>query len=153
MQSPCILENKISQFLSIIHNNHGHFGANVYLNYLIKRAYQPIWDKNVNIQSRLYYSCQAKMKKSIRAQIRGIQVFAPMKILGIEKVGLITSAYSINGVVYVLLVVDYFKRFIWAKDYIKHTADECIDIYENYIFLIFGHTKAIYLDNSFYFVK
>lgn len=54
---------------------------------------------------------------------------------------------------YILLVLDYFTRFVWAKNYLKHTANKVIDIYKNHISLIFGHSKAMYSDNSLHFVN
>ena len=151
--SPCILEDKIIRFLSAAHEDHGHFGADLCLNYLIGRAYWPTRVKDVYAWCRSCHSCQAKMKKPIKARIRSIQVFGPMKMLGMDWVGPITPACSITGVMYVLLVVDYFTRFVWAKGYLKHTADEVIDIYENHISPIFGHSEAVYSDNGSYFVN
>lgn len=150
---PCILEDKVSRFVSVAHENHNHFAADLCLNYLIGRAYWPTRIKDVYAWCRLCHSCQAKMKKPIRAQIRSIQVFAPMKMLGMDWVGPITPACSVTGVVNVLLVVDYFTRFIWAEGYLKHTADEVIDIYENHISPIFGHSEAVYSDNGSHFVN
>lgn len=76
-----------------------------------------------------------------------------MKMLGKDWVDSINPACLITGIVYVLLVVSYFTRCIWAKGYLKHMADKVIDIYKNYISPIFGHSKAIYLDNGFHFVN
>ena len=51
------------------------------------------------------------------------------------------------------MVVDYFHRFVWAKGYLKHSADEVINIYENHISPIFGHSKAVYCNNGSHFVN
>ena len=93
------------------------------------------------------------MKKPIKTQIRYIQVFEPMKILRMDRVSPITPACSVTRVVYVLLVVDYFTRFIWAKSYLRHTSDEVIDIYKNNITPISGHSKVVYSDNGSHFVN
>lgn len=74
-------------------------------------------------------------------------------MLRIDWAILITLTYSITRVMYVLLVVDYFTRFVWAKSYSKYIADEVIDIYKNHICLIFRHKKAMYSDNSSHFVN
>ena len=39
IENPCILEDKITRFLSVAHKNHRHFRVDLYLNYLIRRAY------------------------------------------------------------------------------------------------------------------
>lgn len=64
-----------------------------------------------------------------------------------------TLAYSITRVMYILLVVDYFIRFVQAKGYLKYIADEVFDIYKNHIFPIFGHSKTIYSDNGSHFIN
>lgn len=131
--SPCILEGEVTRFFSAAHENHGHFKADLCLNYLIGRAYWPTRVKDVYAWYRSCHSCQAKMKKPIKAQIRSIQVSELMKMLVMDLVGPISPAYSITMVMYVLLVVGYFTRFVWAKSYLKRTADEVVDIYENRI--------------------
>lgn len=63
-------------------------------------------------------------------------------MLGMDWVGPITPAGSVTGVVYILLMVDYSTRSIWAKNKLKHTADEAIDVYKNHVSSIFGHSKC-----------
>lgn len=82
--SLCILEDKVSRFLSAAHEDHGHFGADLCFNYLIERAYWPTHVKNIYAWCQLYHSCQAKIKKPIKAQIRSIQIFALMKMLRMD---------------------------------------------------------------------
>lgn len=74
-------------------------------------------------------------------------------MLRMDLVSLITLACSITGVIYILLVVDYFIRFVWAKSILNYTANEVIDIYKNHIFPIFGYSKEIYSNNGSYFVN
>lgn len=74
-------------------------------------------------------------------------------MLGINWISFIIPNWSIFEVVYVLLIVNYFLKFIRAKDYLKHMVNKVVDIYKNHISLIFGHNKAIYLDNGFHFVN
>lgn len=76
-----------------------------------------------------------------------------MKILGLDWIGCIILTCSITRVIYDLLVVDYFIRFVWAKNYLKHIAYEVFNIYEKYIFLIFRYNKVIYFNNSSYFIN
>lgn len=76
-----------------------------------------------------------------------------MKILGMDQVDLIIPICLITGVVYILLVINYFIRFIWAKSYLKYMTGRVIDIYKNHILPIFDHSKAVQLDNGFYFIN
>lgn len=64
----------------------------------------------------------------------------------VERVEAVMKAWLVDDEVYdVLLGMD------WG--YLKHTADEVIDIYENYVSLIFGHSEAMYSDNGSHFVN
>lgn len=93
------------------------------------------------------------MKKLIKAQIRFIQIFVFIKMSRIDWINSITSAYLITKIIYILLVVDYFTRFIKAKIKLKYTIYKIINIFENYIFSKFGYNKAVYCNNGIYFIN
>ena len=76
-----------------------------------------------------------------------------MAIVDLDWVGPIMPTCTITGVVYILLMIDYFSRFLWAKGYTKHTAQEVVDLHENHVFLIFGHPRAVYTDNGSHLVN
>lgn len=60
---------------------------------------------------------------------------------------------SITGVIYILLMVYYFTRLNWAKNYLRNTTTEIIDIHKNHISSIFRYSKVVYSNNNFYFVN
>ena len=68
-------------------------------------------------------------------------------------IGPITPTYSITGARYMLLMVDYFTRFIWAKAYRDYTKVKVIYIYYDYLTLIFGWPEGCYSDNSSHFAN
>ena len=74
-------------------------------------------------------------------------------MLGMDWVGPITPRYSLTGAAYILLVINYFSRFAWAKAYVHHTLVEVVDIWENHISPIFGWPTGIYSDNGSHFVN
>ena len=82
--SPCILEDKVTRFLIAAHKNHSHIGVDLCFNYLIGRAYWPTRVRDAYTWCQSHNSCQAKMEKQIKAKIRSIQVFEPMKMLGMD---------------------------------------------------------------------
>ena len=82
-----------------------------------------------------------------------IQIFEPIAIVGLNWVGPITPACTITGAVYILLMVDYSSRFLWAKAYMKHTMQEVVDLHKNHVSPIFGHPWTVYTDNGSYFVN
>ena len=42
---------------------------------------------------------------------------------------------------------------MWVKAYILYKKIKIYNIFENYLFLIFGYSKNIYSDNNLYFVN
>ena len=74
-------------------------------------------------------------------------------MVGMDWLGPICPACAITGHQYILILVDYFSRFTWAKLYLNHTADDVIDMYENILSPIFGQPEAGYSDNGSHFVN
>lgn len=97
------------------------------------------------------HACQLTAKKLIKSGIQPIQLFKPMAMIGIDWLGPISQPCSINGHHYILILIDYFSRFIWAKSYATHTADDFLDMYENHLTHVFGHPAAAYSDNGSHF--
>lgn len=76
-----------------------------------------------------------------------------MKMIGMDWLGPITPACSLTCHSYILLFVNYFSHFVWAKSYEQHTAMEVIDMYKNHLSPIFGHPQRVYSDNRSHFVN
>lgn len=122
MGSLYIFKNKIIRFLSILYNNHRYFKVDLYLNYLIKRAYWPTQVKDIYAWCRSCDSYQARIKKQIRVIIR---------------------LYMIIGDMYMFILVNYFKIFVKTKVYLKNTINEIIYIYNNLVFSILEYSKVV----------
>ena len=140
--SLCILDSKIEQFLTASHENHGHFAAELSLDFLIGRAYWPTCVSDLKRWCGSYHACQLKSKRPIKSGVQPIQVFEPMAMIGMDWLGPISPACSITGHQYILILIDYFSRFMWAKSYETHTADDVLDMFENHLTSIFGHPAA-----------
>lgn len=74
-------------------------------------------------------------------------------MIGMDWLGPISPACAITGHQYILILVDYFSRFTWAKSYLTHTAEDVIDMYDNHLSPIFGQPGAAYSDNGSHFVN
>lgn len=152
-QSICLVEEEIPRFLSAAHEDHGHYAAQLCLSFLVGRAYCPTRVKDVYAWCGSCHACQLKAHKPIKTRMQTIQTFEPMAMVGLDWVGPITPACTVTGAVYILLMVDYFSRFLWAKAYTKHTAQEVVDLHENHVSPILGHPRAVYTDNGSHFVN
>jgi len=151
--SLCIIESEVPRFLKAAHEDHGHYAAALTLDFLIGRAYWPNRVKDVYNWCQSCHACQMKAHRPIKADVQPIQVFEPMAMVGMDWLGPVTPADLGTGAAYVLLVVDYFSRFIWAKAYQFHTATEVVDMFQNHIAPIFGMPATVYSDNGSHFVN
>ena len=121
-QSICLVEEEISRFFGAAHEDHRHYAAQLCFSFLVSRAYWPTRVKNVYAWYKSCYACQLKAYKSIKTKMEIIQTFEPMAMVGLEWVGPITSACTVTRAVYIVLMIDYFSRFLWTKAYMKHIA-------------------------------
>ena len=151
--SICITEEEIPRFLNAAHEDHGHYATALTLDFLIGRAYWPSRVKDVHDWCRSCHSCQLRMRKPIKSVPLTIQGFQPMTMLGADWLGPIKPKCTATGALYVLLVVDYFSRFIWAQAFKDHTALEVIYMLRDVIAPIFGWPKGFYSDNGSHFVN
>ena len=72
-------------------------------------------------------------------------------MIGIDFLGPIKPACSATGHKYILLVIDYYTRFVWLMSYKFCTQAEVADLLCNHIVPVFGWAKAIYSDNGSHF--
>ena len=79
--------------------------------------------------------------------------FEPISIGGMDQISPILPPYSITGVRYILLYLDYFTRFIQVKAYLRYRAIKVIDLFNNYLILIFSQPQGVYSNNRYYFIN
>lgn len=151
--SICLVGDEIERFFNSAHKDHGHIASELCLSFLVGRGYWPTRVKDVKQWCSSCHACQMKAKKPIRFPPQTIQVFEPRKKIGMDWLGPISPACSVTGCAYILILVDYFSRFMWAKAYLKHSSGEVIDMFENHVSPVFGHPMAAYSDNGSHFVN
>ena len=151
--SICIVEDQIPQFLKAAHEDYGHYAAALTLDYLIGRAYWPTRTKDVHEWYASCHSCQSRLKKPITSAPLTVQSFGPMKMLRADWLGPISPICTATGAAYVLLVVDFFSRFVWARAYQQHTSYKTIDLIREHITPVFRWPEGLYTDNGSHFVN
>ena len=151
--SICMIEEEVSSILQAAHEDHGHYASALTLDFLIGRAYWPTRVHDVFRWCQSCPSCQLRSKKPIKADKQAILKFAPMDMLGMDWLGPISPACTATGCKYILIVVDYFTRFVWAKAYVEHEGKETVHMYEHHICPIFGFPRSVYSDNGSHFVN
>ena len=150
-RSICLVESEVDRFLRTVHENHGHFSQSLTLDYLIGRVYWTTRVKDVEAWVRSCPACQSRLKKPIQAEPFVIQRFEPMSMIGMDFLGPISPRCPVTFAIYVLLVVDYFTRFVWAKAYQTGTKEDVADMLQNHITPVFGWPQGVYSDNGSHF--
>ena len=96
-------------------------------------------------------ACQRFGPLKPTAGLKPILNLQPMDMLGMDFLGPITPAGT-GGSRYVLIIVDYYSRFLFAAATISADGVTVVRSLQN-IAKFFGWLLAIYCDNASYFVK
>lgn len=147
----CIKEEKVGQILHRYHDLHGHFARDMTLKMLRGKYY---WPTRVQDVVKYVRSCDACQRfgplKRTKRPLRTILNLQPMDMLGMDFVGPIRP--ESQGKKYILIVVDYFSRYMLASA--EEKADgPTVQIFLTKVAHLLGWPKAIYCDNASYFVK
>ena len=152
-QSICVKRKDVPRILRRYHDSHGHFAKDMILRMLRGRYYWPTRIRDVALYCKSCDACQrfGPLCPS-RRSLKTIPNVQPMDMLGIDFVGPI-SPHAINtGSRYILIVVDYFSRYLFAEATSK-TDGETVTKVVRQIAQKMGWPLAIYSDNASYFVK
>ena len=147
----CVLEGEVEKTLHILHEGHGHFATKVSMGRAHGKYYWPSRAKDIAHWVASCEACQRVTKIQKAGQLRSVIQFGPMDMIGMDFVGPITPACEATGNSYILIVVDYFSRFLWAVGLKK--ADETSTVkalFENIIPII-GWPLSVYTDNGTHF--
>lgn len=147
----CVLEADVKRVLTDLHEGHGHFANNITLARAHGKVY---WPSRANDIGRWIASCEAcqrvtKMQKA--GQIRPILQFQPMDMIGMDYEGPINPPCKATGYVYILIVVDYFSRFLWAIGVHKADQASTIKALLSHVIPIVGWPLTVYTDNGGHF--
>lgn len=151
-QAICVVRGEVVRVLYRFHDLHGHFAAGVMGRNLLGRYYWPGRMKDIASWCNRCTSCQMMGPIRIRTSPKLVMALQPMDLLGMDFLGPITP-HSRNGSVYILLVVDYFSRYLFAHATQRNSGDAVVQFLEQYVTRIFGWPLAMYVDNGSHFVK
>lgn len=149
----CVLRDGVERILERYHDSHGHFAGDMTLRLLRGKYYWPTRVKDTIAYTRSCDACQrfGPMKKTASdRELKPILNLQPMDMWGMDFVGPINP--SSDGNRYILIVVDYFTRFLMAVPVERADGNTVRSVLNN-IASVMGWPKAIYCDNASYFVK
>ena len=76
-----------------------------------------------------------------------------MSMMRLDFLSSISLSCSITEARYILLVIDYFSRFVFAKSYVHCTITSVADLLANHIVSIMRYSRSIYSNNESHFTS
>ena len=147
--SRCAVEEEVDGILESHHDEHGHFAGRMLALYLLGKAYWPTRSRDTNSYARSCFECQQMGPLKPSAGIRPIVQLKPMDMVGMDFIGPIAPA-STTGNQYIIVLVDYFTRHLFADAAPRATGVVARKLIERVARLV-GWPLAVYTDNGTHF--
>jgi hypothetical protein len=139
----CVTEDEVSQVLLEAHDNGGHFAQQITLRRLTG-YYWPGMAKDAREYILGCLTC-ARFGTARRSQTAArVEVSEPMELLGIDFCGPFPRLDGVSEY-YILVVVDYFSRYVWAEATVTDDSESVISFLTR-IFAVYGTPAGIYAD-------
>ena len=78
-------------------------------------------------------------------------IFESMTMIDLDFLNSIKSSCLTTKAKYILLKINYFNRFVWAKSYEHCIMMSTMNLLNNFIASIFGWPRSAYIDNDTHF--
>lgn len=144
------------EVLKVYHNDEcsGHFGVSKTLNRILELYYWPRMRKDVMNYVRKCAICQANKTSTLgtpglMGQYRDIKF--PFQMISCDLLG--PYVRSKNGNRFVLVVIDWFTKFILVHPMANATAKGIRNFIENQVFLVYGVPQILCCDNGPQFIS
>lgn len=72
-------------------------------------------------------------------------------MVGMDWIGPISSPCEVTGWRYILIVIDYFSCFVWAKGHKRANQEAVHDFWINFLIFVFGICLCIFDNNGLHF--
>ena len=149
--SGCVGEEVVAEVLRYAHDAHGHFAQGITSSRLFGHFYWPTRNHDVARWIATCESCQRVSPIRKSGEIRPILQLQPMDMWGMDYIGPITPSCAITGAKYILIIVDYFSRFLFARPLLEAMMSSTMDVILNHVTPITGWPRSVYSDNGSHF--
>ena len=147
----CVVEDEVGEVLRSMHDMHGHFAQGITAGRIFGRFYWPTRNADVARWTATCDSCQRVSPIRKSGDIRPILQLQPNDMWGIDYIGPITPSCETTGSRYILIIVDYFSRFLFARPVPEATMQSTMDVILNHVTPVLGWPRSIYSDNGSHF--
>ena len=149
--SRCILEDEVKRVLRELHEEHGHFAAGVTKGRAHGRVYWPTRTRDIDRWVASCDACQRVSKIQRIGEIKPIIQFRPMDMIGMDFVGPINPPCEATGNTYILVVIDYFSRFLFAVGLSRADQRSTMSALLEKVIPVVGWPMTVYTDNGPHF--
>jgi hypothetical protein len=147
-QSWCIFPDRVNDVLTHAHDCHGHFADAITLKQLVGKFYWPTRAKDTPVFCRSCQNCQYFGPKKPSQLQKPILHLQPLDMIGIDYLGPFNPVCAGTNSKYVVLVVDYFSRFAWARAVEHNDGETAAQFLLEEVVKVFGWPSAVYSDNG-----
>ena len=148
----CSLLSEILSIFKWAHDDHGHFANHLTLYKIRGQWYWSTRVMDVEQYCQTRKTCQFDRPRPISTNLRPILSFAPWAIVGMDWIGPIWPPCEVTSWCYILVVVDYFSRFVWARGYESANQEVVYDFWLNFLVPVFGFPLYFH-DNGSHFTE
>lgn len=150
--SRCIHPGEIQRAMVILHNVHGHFSSDITLQRSIGRFWWPTRRKDIVAFCRSCFQCQSLGPLKPTQGLLPVLHLQPLDCIGLDYIGPF-SPISKSGARYILIAVDYFSGFLWARALPAATSANTVEFFHRAIVDVFGFPRMVYTDNGSHFKR
>ena len=151
--SHCVKNRDIERTLATIHDTHGHFSTGITAGRAYGRYYWPTRMRDIGSWVASCPVCQRVGPLRQSSQLKTIVQFCPFDMIGMDYVGPISPPCKATGNRFILIMVDYFSRFLFARGFTEYPSQATtMSMLLDTIAPIFGWPKTIFCDNGSHFV-
>lgn len=132
----------------------GHFGIFKTLSRVAETYYWPKMKADISRYVKKCHVClSSKASNRARAGLMGAEkkISFPFQLISVDLMG--PFPRSKNGNTFLLVVADWFTKFVLLQPLRKATAKSVVNFLENQVFLVYGVPQIIMCDNGVQFQK
>ena len=144
----CVLEEEVERVLQYLQDGHGHFAAEITAGRAHRKYFWPTRQRDIGRWVASCEPCQRMARIQGCSEIRGLMQFSPMDMVGMDFIGPINPPCQATGAVYILLVVDYFSRFVLGACLERADQQSTMRAFVDKVVPIRGWPKSVYSDNG-----
>lgn len=148
--SKCVRPNEVTSALGELHDTHGHFSAEISQRRSYGTYYWPTRHADIMRWCRSCHACQMVGPLRPSAGMLPILQVQPLDLIGLDYMGPL-SPIAKDGSRFVLIIVDYFTRKLWATPTPNATSETTWAVFQTRVSDHYGFPLATYTDNGSHF--